>query len=201
MTGIDDMWNDWESVQIASKRATGWAVLSAFLSGITGLLSLANVVPQVLTIASVVLAFVSGSAGLFALIADKRKDKLEDKFKRTPPKVEATIKTGQEDGKFYVVIEPRNDVPFEEQWMIVTLNNEIISGIPLDWTKIVPNSEHPHFHQQAGMDLSKVRDGYIELRFNYRSVFAAELPNLDLAGRFVKRYRLSPDQKYCIPIE
>jgi hypothetical protein len=117
------MWKDLESVQTISKRATWWAVLLAFISGIAGLISIADTTLQILTVASVVFAFVSASAGVFSLIADKRKDKLEDEFKKTPPKIEVAIKTGEKNGKFLVVIEPRNRVPFEEQWVIVRIQH------------------------------------------------------------------------------
>jgi hypothetical protein len=195
------MWNRLVSVQTISTRAAGCAVLLAFLAGITSLLSAIGTLPQLLSALSVVFAFVSGFAGLLALVAEKRKHELEDTQKRTPPKLDVAIKTDESGGQFYVVIEPKNNVAFEEQFLIVTRNDEIISGVPLDWAKIFPNSASPNLLALANMDLSKVKDNYVELRFQFRSIYSAELPDLNLSGKLIKRYSLSPDRKYCIPIE
>jgi len=176
------MWKDPEFVQVVSKRATWWAVLLAFLSGIAGLLTTAYPSLQALVIASVIFAFLSATAGFVVLIADKRKGQLENDFKRTRPEMEVAIVPGQKNGDFFVLIKPHNNIPFEERWVIVTLNNAIISGIPLGWVKIVPHAECPYFLEKADMNLSKVRDNYIELRFDYRSIFAADLPKLTLGG-------------------
>jgi hypothetical protein len=174
------------------------AVVLAFIAAAAGL---AKVIAGVGNVFSIVFAFLSGLAGLSAKVADRRKHTLEDAHRRTKPEMDVAIKTHEPTGRLLVVVEPRNKVPFECQWIIVTQNNSVVSAIPLEWTKVIPNEQTPRFSQRADFNMGKVVDNYIELRFDYRSVYADELPNLDLSGKLTRAYRLTPDRRYCIPTE
>ena len=92
-------------------------------------------------------------------------------------------------------------MPFEYDWKIVTVNDLIVSGIHLQWRKVVPKRQIPRFSEPARFEESRVIDDYIELRFEYRSVYAYEVPNANLSGKLTKAYRLTPDRQYCVPTE
>jgi hypothetical protein len=195
------MWKSIDQAQSFSKRSTWTAVVLAFLSGSAGLWALIDISSKVATFSAVGFAFLSGLAGLLAIVADKQKDKVEIAFKKTRPDIAVDIKTGQEDEQFYVVIQPRNKVPFECCWRIVTQENQVVSGVMLDWAKIVPDDKHRLFLHRANIDLNRVINDYLELRFEYRSAYAAELNESSLKGDIVRRYKLSPDKKCCILVE
>lgn len=193
------MWTDLESADKASKRATSLSIVLAFLSAIAGLLTLIGSISFLSTLLAVILAFLSGTAGILSISADRRRVSLEEAFKRTPPDIGVSIKTKEPSGEFVVVIEPRNKIPFEFQWVIVTKDDQIISGIPLEWGKVYPKVSN-RFFDRAEFDTSKVVDNYIELRFKYRSLYAQEVQGADLTGRTIKNYVLSADKKFCLPM-
>lgn len=195
-----DTWSKLEFTTSFSKRSAWCAVVLAFLAGVAGLLKTVEVAAQVANVSSIVFAFLAALAGLAAKLADKRKQALEEAHKKTCPKMEVSIKTGNDTGQYFVVIEPHNKVPFECQWKIATQNNAIISGIPLDWTKVYPDKT-PVLAQRADFHVDRVIDDHVELRFDYRSVYAGELPDANLTGRIIRAYKLTPDRKYCVPTE
>jgi hypothetical protein len=192
---VKAIWDNQERIKRLSTQAAWWAVVFAFIAAAAGLV---EVVTGVANVTSIPLAFLSGLAGLSAKVADRRKRRLEDVHKRTKPKMDVAIKTHEPTGRLLVVIEPQNRVPFEFQWIIVTRNNTVVSGIPLEWAKVIPSDQKPRFTQRADFDMSKVVDNYIELRFDYRSIYAHELPNLDLSGKLIRAYKLTADRRYCI---
>ena len=196
----DDIWNKFESTKSFSRKVAWFAVVLAFLAGAAGLLTTVEVLAQAANVSSIAFAFLSGIAGLAAKLADKRKRALEDAHKRTSPEIEVSIKTSSTTGQLLVVIEPRNKVPFECQWKVVTRDNVVVSGIPLDWTKVYPDNQTPVLTQRADLDVNRIVDDHVELRFDYRSVYAAELLNASLSGRLIRTYKLTPDKKYCIPV-
>ncbi len=165
------MWSDSQSLEQISKLATWGAA---------------------------VLGLLAGFAGFLAVIASNRAEKLKDELKRTPPQLEVTLGFFQ-DGKLHVVIDSHNRVPFEFQWKIVTKNNIIISGIPLDWTKVYPSKAPQRFNQVANFDPHKVVDNYIELRFDYRSIYTDELGLPGLSGTLTRAYRLDLGRKQIEP--
>lgn len=195
---MKDMWNKLEAVEGFSKW-TGWlAVVLAFLAGGAGLIEEIARLPNV---SSISLAFLSGIAGISTKIVGRRKLTLEAVHKRVKPELDVAIKTHEPTGRFLVTIEPRNRVPFEFRWLIVTHDNVVVSGIQLGWTKIIPNEQTPRFSQHADFHLDKVVHNYVELCFDFRSVYADELPEADLSGKLRRAYVLAPDKKYCIPTE
>jgi hypothetical protein len=174
-------------------------VVLAFVAGAAGLIE--TVTGTTTNVASIVLALLSGITGLSAKIANTRKQALEDAHKRTRPEMDVYIATHEPTERLLVIVEPRNKVPFELRWIIVTRNNKVVSGIPTDWTKIIPNDQTRRFNQPATFNANKVIDDYIELRFNYRSIYADEIPKANLSGELKRAYKLTPDRKHCIPVE
>ena len=59
----------------------------------------------------------------------------------------------------------------------------------------------PRFNAPADFNADKVIDDYVELRFDYRSVYAHELPEANLSGKLKSAYKLTPDRKHCIPVK
>jgi hypothetical protein len=143
------IWDNQGRIKHLSTQAAWWAVVLAFIAAAAGLV---EVVTGVANVTSIPLAFLSGLAGLSAKGADRRKQKLEDAHKITKPEMDVAIKTHEPTGRLLVVIEPRNRVPFEFQWIIVTRNNSVVSGIPLEWGKVVPSDQKPRFTERANFD-------------------------------------------------
>ena len=126
--------------------------------------------------------------------ADERAKVLLDEQKKTPPKLSVDLVMG--GGRVAkVLIKSHTLVPFEFQWRIVTRNNVIVSGIPLNWTKVYPSAERNTFNQQEEIDLSRIVDNYLELRLNYRSIYAGETNLPALSGYITRKYRLSDDKR------
>ncbi len=136
-----------------------------------------------------ILAFLAGLLGVFSELAGRQKDRLEEAFKKTMPEVDARLARAP-DGSFVLVIVPLNGIPFECDPKVVTKSNVMVSPIGLEWMKIVPQEGVTYHHGKIDVDLSKVQDGYIELRLPFRSTFASEFPNLSLSGRVVRSYQL-----------
>jgi hypothetical protein len=156
------MWNDLEAVRTLAKVATWLGVIFALLAA---------------------------TSGVVRLVADSRAATLDQKRKMTPPEVRLELRRLAHD-TVRIVIESLNLIPFECQWKIVTRNNIIVSGIPLDWTKVVPTSDNRVFHADEKFNVDKVADNYIEVRLAYRSMFAAESRAPGLEGRLTQSLHL-----------
>jgi|SRR5215212_4640091 len=195
---MNDTWAKLEATKRFSKWATWCAVVLAFIAGAAGVV---EAITGATNASSIALACLSGIAGLSALVADKRKQTLDNAHKRTKPELNVAIKTHDPTGQFLVVIEPQNKIPFKYDWKIVTRNNLVVSGIHLEWGKILPSDKTPIFTERANFDVSRVVDDYIELRFDYRSIYANELPDSDLSGKLIRAYKLTRDRRFCIPTD
>jgi hypothetical protein len=165
------MWNDLQSVEALGKTAM-WL--------------------------SVVLAFLAGIAGVVRVVASSRAETLTVERKKTPPSFEVQLQRSGRD-TLVVLIESKNLIPFECQWKIVTRDNRLVNGIPLDWTKVYPTPQNKLFRVFEHIDLTKVRDNYLEIRFDYRSTYAAEMNLPSLSGKLIRSYRLSEDERSIEP--
>ena len=197
---MNDTWDKLERTEQFSRWSAWCAVVLAFVAGAAGLAELIARDTSILSIVFALLALLSGTTGLLAKIADRRKQTLQNAFKRIHPEMAAFIATHDSARRLCVVIEPRNKVPFEYDWKIVTRNDIIVSDIHLEWGKIVPDRT-PRLIEPVDLDTNKVMDNYIELRFDYRSIYAHELPDANLSGKLRRAYKLTPDSKHCIPVE
>ena len=155
-------------------------------------------VTKAATWVAAVLGVLAGVAGFVAVITNHRADQLKETLRRTPPDLEVTLEFFR-DGTLHVVIDSKNRVPFECQWKLVTKNNIIVSGIPLDWSHVYPDKTPQGFNQTADLDPSKIVDNYVELRFNFRSIYAAELRLPQLSGRLTKAYYIDLVKKELRP--
>lgn len=80
------------------------------------------------------------------------------------------IKLGlRRDGEgFVIAIEAQNDMPFECKFIAKLENNTIISGIPLEWTRIVPTPQQRLFYWKERFNKPAEK---IVVRFSARGIF------------------------------
>jgi hypothetical protein len=111
-------------------------------------------------------------------------------LKRTPPKVNAYLATSERTGELLVVMDAENLVPFRARWVIVTEKDRIIAGIMIEDQEIHPAEDRKRFTAKASINPEQVANDYVELRFRYASVYAAEVGNLkELSGEVIQKYR------------
>ena len=180
-----------KNLESYSKKVSWASVVLAFLSGIIGFLKFSESYSQYAISGSIFLAFVSGFSGLIAKFVQKRQEELQEEFKKTKPNMDVYLAKGIEDGKIYVVVEPKNKIPFDLDFKVCTRKNIVVSSIFLERPKVYPNDKLKKFLYSADINFQRIIDDYIELRFNFRSVYAAEFPKKDLSGKIVKQQRAS----------
>ena len=164
------------------------------MAGLFALVPLTERFVLTATWAAAAFAFISSGFGVLAIFADRTKEFLELAFRQSKPDVAVDLAV-EPNGKGRILIQPLNEVPFECDWCVVTLHNEIISAIGLEWPRIHPRKDMPVFGYEEHLNLQKVKNGYVELRFTYRSVHAPEFPKLQLSGKIFRRYKLSSDMQ------
>lgn len=167
------------------------SVFIAFISGGVGFLKFAESYSAYAIFGSIFLAFLSGLLGLISKFIDKRQDELEIIFKKTKPDMDVSIKRGVEDGKFYVVIEHKNKVPFNYNFIVTTRNDKVVSGILLERPLIYPDKNITKTLHHVNIKMAQVIDDYIELRFDFRSLYAPNFPKEDLKGSIVNSQKAS----------
>ena len=110
--------------------------------------------------------------------------------RRTPPLFDAFL-ARSEEGNYFVVIDSKNLIPFSAQWRLVTKRGRRVSGTMSESVEIHPTAERRRFQHQESLNLYKIVDGYVELRFDYESAFSPELGYPpELSGKLVRRYQL-----------
>src|SRR5207248_3191599 len=97
-------------------------------------------------------------------------------------------------GKVTVLVESKNLIPFEYSFVICTENNMVVSGIQTSMAKLYPNQHQNVFRFEEDIQLDRVRNGYLELRFRYESLSYEELHLQGHAGKITSAYRLTADQ-------
>ncbi len=137
-----------------------------------------------------ILALIAGTSGVVAIIADHRIDTLKFILKRTPPKLAIELKA-YEHGKFFVHIESLNLVPFELNYMLLNRSGQSLTGIPIEWAKAFPTKESRVFSNEPHLDLSKIPDGHVRLRLNFRSINYEKLRVPELAGVIEQEYDIN----------
>lgn len=127
----------------------------------------------------------------------------EEARRRTVPAVDAFLAFGSTTKELVVVIQAKNDIPFKYRWVVVTEQNHIVSGIQTDDQELHPATrQDKQWWTKADLDRSKIRNGYVELRFTYESLYSAELgyPK-ELRRTITHEYRLEGDQVFDWPKE
>ena len=118
-------------------------------------------------------------------------------LKRTPPKVNAYLATSERSGELLVVMDAENLVPFRARWAIVTEKDRIVAGIMIEDHEIYPTKDRKRFTVKAGINPEQVVNDYVELRFRYASMYAAELGNpKELSAEVVQKYRYKIGKVY-----
>ena len=114
----------------------------------------------------------------------------EEKRRRTPPQliVELTAVAPQ---KLQIHLGSRNLIPFEFKVMLATTKDEIVSGVPLEWTKVFPTTERRIFHKDLNVNWDRIRENYVELRFDFRSLAPKFIDLPGHYGHIVKKYHVT----------
>ena len=119
----------------------------------------------------------------------KLKADIEFARKNTSPIVAVRLGHLSSSGEKVIEIDVRNETPFEASWLVTTKNNIVVSPIMTEKTKIVPQKPNNPFLYKITINREKVIENYIELRFQYKSIYSEELGNPDhLSGEHVERY-------------
>jgi hypothetical protein len=114
--------------------------------------------------------------------------------RRTPPLLTAELGV-MAPGELAVVLKSQNGIPFEYDTRVVTTNDELVSGLWLEWAKVFPTDSQRAHYQKLTIQWQKVRDAYLELKVRYRSQ-APEFRDLPgHAGRIVRRYRVTESRE------
>ncbi len=131
------------------------------------------------------------------LEAEKVAHANEERTRRTPPSLDAyLVPTGR--GKVNIEIKSENLIPFAYRYVLVTEKNVIVSGFPVSMARAYPEKGKSLMYIPADIQLNRVTNGYLELRFTFESVYADEfhLP----AREIVRKYRIDADQASLKPI-
>ncbi len=137
-----------------------------------------------------ILWLVAAIFGGVAILTDRRIESLNLVLKKTPPQLRVELRA-YEHGKFFLHVESLNFIPFECNYMLLNRFNESLTGIPIEWVKVYPTKEEPDAQHEPHLDLSKVPDGYVKLKFDYRSIHYEELRIPELAGTIEIEYDIS----------
>jgi hypothetical protein len=167
----------------------------AIWNDIESLAKLARWVPY----AFIVLGFALAIGGQYARTVlndriDTLKAEAELARKNTPPQVAAWMESDGR-GQIQTKIRVENDVPMNAKCWVVTRNDEIISGIMLHPVELHPTPETRLWRHPQSIQEVKIKNGYLELRLEYSSVFSAELGNpTGLKGSIVQAYMYENSQ-------
>ncbi|HVG17710.1 MAG TPA: hypothetical protein VNI02_01560 [Blastocatellia bacterium] len=159
----------------------------------------AKIAPYVFIILGVLVAL----AGQFvAAKSDQRikylKDEAELSRKRTPPKLDAQLAISDK-GNLFVVVDSQNEIPFMASWLLTTEQNKVVSGLMLGQIEFYPTKETQKWQYKQDIQLDGVINNYVELSFDYMSVYSAELNHpADLSGNITHKYRLINGAPYPI---
>lgn len=111
--------------------------------------------------------------------------------KGTSPQINVQLVRDPQSDQALVAVTALNDIPFKARWLIVTEQDEVVGGVMLQDVEFHPAAGRNTWSYQAGIDMARIRNGLLELRFEWWSVYSAELNNPEaLRGRTVHRYRL-----------
>jgi hypothetical protein len=110
--------------------------------------------------------------------------------RKTPPKLRAELKSRAPENLF-VSISSENLIPFEFEFGIVTMNNIRINPKSLEYLKVFPTEQQRLFKEDVNINWEKVKDNYMELRFNFRSLAPELFKETGHIGSIIKKYRVA----------
>jgi hypothetical protein len=141
----------------------------------------------------IVLGFCVAASGQFVRSTlDSRiatlKHEAETALKRTSPDLDAYLATSEGTGDLLVVIDLKNRIPIRCHWVIVTENNQVVSGDMMQDYELHPSSDLNRF--KANIDDARIVNQFLELRLRFESIYSSELgypPSLK--GEVIRSYR------------
>jgi hypothetical protein len=123
----------------------------------------------------------------------KKQAELEaERIRRTPPKIIVGLKPVTK-GKVIVSIVSQNLIPFQYRYMISTKNDLLVAPFPMGMSKAYPREGQASFSFPTDIQVDRVQDGYLELRFTFMSLSYEELHLPGHAGEIIVKYQLGPD--------
>lgn len=153
----------------------------------------------------IVLGFLVAASGQFVRgFVDGRITQLrqqsEDTRKRTPSILDAQLAISDK-GNLYVVIEAKNQIPFRSRWLVVTEENQVVSGLMTQDAEFYPSPEKMRWQDRLTISKEKIRNDFLELRLDYWSVYAAELNYPEqLMGKITHGYKLINGVPHPLPV-
>lgn len=140
--------------------------------------------------AKIFVAFLMLIAGFIPLIRVPIDKALVKHQKLIPPQLEVNMGYS-EKGNLFVVADSKNDVPYKARWVICTKDNKVVSGIMIGDVIFHPKPGRRRMQHKEEIDKGKVIDDYLELLFDYRSLYAEEMDfPKDLFGKVIKKYKM-----------
>ena len=116
----------------------------------------------------------------------------ERERRNTPAQVSVSAGYGATNDKLLLELEAQNDIPFKVNWYVLTRDNKVASGIPIERIEVVPSATQRRFLFPLQINDDAVVDDYVEIVVNFESAYSAELNHPDhLKGTIRKRYRYS----------
>lgn len=161
-------------------------------------------VARVVPYAFIVVGFLFAMSGQYvqSLITDhveSLKEQVEVQRKHTAPALLSDVALVG-GNKVKIIISAENDIPVLAKWLFVTKNNQVISGIMMESVRLHPTKASAKWNHTQELQLDRIKDGYVEFRLDYESVYSPELggpPNL--SGKIVRAYQLANDSLRAIP--
>jgi hypothetical protein len=133
------------------------------------------------------------------LDAKKKAEEEAERIRRTAPILTAYLAPVRK-GKVRVYVKSENLIPFEYRYVIATENNVLVSGLPLSMSRAFPKAGNALFYNEADIQLDRVRNSYLELRYTFSSLSFEELRLPGHQGTIVQKYKLGTDQASLEPI-
>ena len=167
---------------------------------IDGMAKLARIIPYVF----IVLGFLVAMSGQYvqSLVTDHvdtLRQRAEVQMKHTSPSLTADV-TLVDSSNVKIVVAAQNYIPVRANWLFVTKDNQVVSGIMTEKIELHPTAASSKWNHTQSLQLDRVKDGFIELRLDYVSVYSAEVGNpSNLTGRIVRAYQLANGSLRPVP--
>lgn len=161
----------WHNLEVLEKISKAWPFIS-------------------ITVGACVAMLVQYGGGIVKSRVDVLKVKVELQRKHTSPNIDAQLALSDK-GNLLIVIDAHNLIPFKARWVIVTERDVIVSGLMLGDAEFHPMTDKKRWQEKVDIQRDKVVNDFLELRFDYTSVYVAELnyPK-ELSGEIVRKYKL-----------
>jgi hypothetical protein len=88
----------------------------------------------------------------------------------------------------------------EGRYAICTKENVLVAGIPMGMSKVYPHVGQATFSVPVDIQLDRIKDNYLELRFSFMSLSYEELHLAGHAGQITLKYTIASDGISLQPI-